>query len=139
MEYVKVSGGIFMDMMIHDFDMVRYLSGSEVTEVSTYGGVLVDERFADYDDVDTAIVMLKFENGAIGVIDNSRKAVYGYDQRTEVHCAGGCVQVSNDLDNTAMISTADGVSVAKPTWFFLERYNNAFIAEVKDFISADRQ
>ena len=136
MEYVKVSGGIFMDMMIHDFDMVRYLSGSEVTEVSTYGGVLVDERFADYDDVDTAIVMLKFENGAIGVIDNSRKAGYGYDQRTEVHCAGGCVQVNNDLDNTAMISTADGVSVAKPTWFFLERYNNAFIAEVKDFISA---
>ncbi|MDD2459041.1 MAG: inositol 2-dehydrogenase [Eubacteriales bacterium] len=136
MEYVKVSGGIFMDMMIHDFDMVRYLSGSEVTEVSTYGGVLVDEKFAEYDDVDTAIVMLKFENGAIGVIDNSRKAGYGYDQRTEVHCAGGCVQVNNDLDNTAMISTADGVSVAKPTWFFLERYNNAFIAEVKDFISA---
>jgi myo-inositol 2-dehydrogenase/D-chiro-inositol 1-dehydrogenase len=136
MEYVKVSGGIFMDMMIHDFDMVRYLSGSEVTEVSTYGEVLIDERFKDYDDVDTAIVMLKFENGAIGVIDNSRKAGYGYDQRTEVHCAGGCVQVANDLDNTAMISTPEGVSIAKPTWFFLERYNDAFIAEVKDFIRA---
>lgn len=136
MEYVKVSGGIFMDMMIHDFDMARYLSGSEVTEVTAYGNVLVDERFREYDDVDTAIVMLKFANGAIGVIDNSRRAGYGYDQRTEVHCAGGCVQVSNDLENTAVISTPDGVSSAKPTWFFLERYNNAFIAEAKAFVSA---
>ncbi|MFV0529445.1 MAG: inositol 2-dehydrogenase [Lachnospiraceae bacterium] len=136
MEYVKVSGGIFADMMIHDFDMVRYLSGSEVTEVSTYGTVLIDPDFAKYDDVDTAIVMLKFENGAIGVIDNSRKAPYGYDQRTEVHCAKGCVHVANDLANTAQISTAEGVESAKPTWFFLERYNAAFIQEVKEFIDA---
>lgn len=136
MEYVKVSGGIFMDMMIHDFDMVRYLSGSEVTEVSTYGTVLVDDGFKKYDDVDTAIVMLKFANGAIGVIDNSREAPYGYDQRTEVHCKKGCVQVANDLNNTSMISTADGVSCAKPTWFFLERYNNAFIAETEAFVDA---
>lgn len=136
MEYVKVSGGIFLDMMIHDFDMVRYLAGSEVTEVSTYGTVMVDEDFKKYDDVDTAIVMLKFENGAIGVIDNSREAPYGYDQRTEVHCKKGCVQVANDLNDTAMISTADGVTCAKPTWFFLERYNNAFIAETEAFINA---
>lgn len=131
MSYVKVSGGIFLDMMIHDFDMVRYLSGSEVTEVSTFGTIKVDEEFAKYDDVDTAIVMLKFENGAIGVIDNSREAPYGYDQRTEVHCRKGCVQVANDLGDTAMISTADGVTCTKPTWFFLERYNDAFIAETK--------
>lgn len=136
MSYVEVSGGIFMDMMIHDFDMVRYLSGSEVTEVSAYGTVKTDPDYAKYDDVDTAIVMLKFENGAIGVIDNSRRANYGYDQRTEVHCDKGCVQVSNDLDDQAMISTRDGVEIAKPTWFFLERYNNAFIAEEKDFVEA---
>ena len=136
MAYVKVSGGIFLDMMIHDFDMVRYLSGSEVTEVSTFGTIKVDEEFAKYDDVDTAIVMLKFENGAIGVIDNSREAPYGYDQRTEVHCRKGCVQVANDLGDTAMISTADGVTCTKPTWFFLERYNDAFIAETKDFVDA---
>ena len=136
MSYVKVSGGIFLDMMIHDFDMVRYLSGSEVTEVSTFGTIKVDEEFAKYDDVDTAIVMLKFENGAIGVIDNSREAPYGYDQRTEVHCRKGCVQVANDLGDTAMISTADGVTCTKPTWFFLERYNDAFIAETKDFVDA---
>ncbi len=136
MSYVEVSGGIFMDMMIHDFDMVRYLSCSEVTEVSAYGAVRTNPDYAKYDDVDTAIVMLKFENGAIGVIDNSRQANYGYDQRTEVHCDKGCVQVSNDLDNQAMISTRDGVEIAKPTWFFLERYNNAFIQEAKDFTDA---
>ncbi|MBE7122967.1 inositol 2-dehydrogenase [Bacillus cereus] len=136
MEYVKVSGGLFMDMMIHDFDMVRYLSGSEVTEVSAYGDVLIDENFRNYDDVDTAIVMLKLANGAIGVIDNSRRSGYGYDQRTEVHCAGGCVQVSNDLDNNVTISTPDGVTSAKPQWFFLERYNNAFIVEDQKFVTA---
>lgn len=136
MSYIEVSGGIFMDMMIHDFDMVRYLSGSEVTEVSAYGAVKTNPDYAKYGDVDTAIVMLKFENGAIGVIDNSRQANYGYDQRTEVHCDKGCVQVSNDLDDQAMISTREGVEIAKPTWFFLERYNNAFIKEATDFIDA---
>lgn len=135
-EYVKVSGGIFMDMTIHDFDMVRYLSGSEVTEVCAYGNVLIDEQLKTIDDVDTAIVMLKFENGAIGVIENSRKAGYGYDQRTEVHCDGGCVQVANDYPNTAMISTPDGVFMDKPLWFFLERYNDAFIAEAAEFVDA---
>jgi myo-inositol 2-dehydrogenase/D-chiro-inositol 1-dehydrogenase len=136
LEYVAVSGGLFMDMMIHDFDMVRYLAGSEVTEVSAYGTVLIDERIKQYNDVDTSIVMLKFENGALGVIDNSRAARYGYDQRTEVHCDKGCVLVANDLIDTSVISTADGVFCEKPTWFFLERYNNAFIAEARDFIKA---
>ena len=125
-----------MDMTIHDFDMVRYLAGSEVTEVTAYGAALSGAGYEEYGDVDTAIVMLKFENGALGVIDNSRAAHYGYDQRTEVHCDQGCVQVANDLNNTAMISSAAGVEVAKPTWFFLERYNNAFIAEAKAFTDA---
>jgi myo-inositol 2-dehydrogenase/D-chiro-inositol 1-dehydrogenase len=136
LEYVAVSGGLFLDMMIHDFDMARYLAGSEVTEVSAYGAVLIDERVKKYNDIDTAIVMLKFENGAIGVIDNSRAARYGYDQRTEVHCDKGCVQVANDLIDTSMVSTADGVFYEKPTWFFLERYNNAFIAEAQEFVNA---
>jgi myo-inositol 2-dehydrogenase/D-chiro-inositol 1-dehydrogenase len=136
LEYVAVSGGLFMDMMIHDFDMVRYLADSEVTEVSAYGAVLIDERIKQYNDIDTAIVMLKFENGALGVIDNSRAARYGYDQRTEVHCDKGCVQVGNDLIDTSMISTAEGVFCEKPTWFFLERYNNAFIAEAEEFVNA---
>ncbi|HYE83521.1 MAG TPA: inositol 2-dehydrogenase [Clostridia bacterium] len=136
MEYVKFSGGLFMDMMIHDFDMARYLSGSEVTEVAAYGNVLIDESLKSIDDIDTAIVMLKFENGSIGVIDNSRRAGYGYDQRTEVHCDKGCVQVSNDVPNSSMVSTAEGVFLERPLWFFLERYNNAFISEVKAFVDA---
>ena len=136
MDYIKVSGGIFMDMTIHDFDMVRYLAGSEVTEVTAYGAALSGAGYDQYCDVDTAIVMMKFENGALGVIDNSRAAHYGYDQRTEVHCDKGCVQVSNDLNDQAMISSTDGVEIAKPTWFFLERYNNAFIAEAKAFTEA---
>lgn len=136
MSYIEVSGGIFMDMTIHDFDMVRYLAGSEVTEVMAYGAALSGAGYDRYDDVDTAIVMMKFENGALGVIDNSRAAHYGYDQRTEVHCDKGCVQVANDLNDMSMISTADGVEIAKPTWFFLERYNNAFIAEAKAFTQA---
>lgn len=136
MSYVEVSGGIFNDMMIHDFDMVRYLSGSEVTEVSAIGAVLTDPDYAKYDDVDTAIVTLKFENGAIGVIDNCRTAPYGYDQRVEVHCEKGCVQDRNNLENEAVISRGDGVFSAKPTWFFLERYNDAFIEEERDFVDA---
>lgn len=134
MAYVKVSGGIFKDMTIHDFDMIRYLAGCEVTEVTAIGAVLTDPGYAEYDDVDTAIITMKFENGALGVIDNCRTAPYGYDQRVEVHCEKGCVQDGNDLENEAFISTGEGVKSAKPTWFFLERYNDAFIAEEKEFI-----
>ena len=136
MEYIAVSGGIFMDMTIHDFDMVRYLSCAEVTEVCAYGSVCSGEGYEKYGDIDTAIVMLKFDNGALGVIDNTRASQYGYDQRTEVQCDKGCVRVDNDLENTALIQSAEGVSAAKPTWFFLERYNNAFIAEEKAFCDA---
>ena len=136
MSYVAVSGGIFTDMMIHDFDMVRYLSGSDVTEVSATGAVLTDPGYADYDDVDTAIVTLKFANGAIGVIDNCRQAPYGYDQRVEVLCEKGAVQDNNHLENEAFISTAETVESAKPTYFFLERYNDAFVAEEKAFVDA---
>ena len=136
MSYVAVSGGIFLDMMIHDFDMVRYLAGSDVTEVFATGTVLTDPGYADYGDVDTAIVTLKFENGAIGVIDNCRQAPYGYDQRVEVLCEKGAVQDNNHLENEAYISTAESVCSAKPTYFFLERYNDAFVAEVKDFVDA---
>lgn len=134
MEYVKVSGGIFTDMLVHDFDMARYLSGSEIVEVSAYGSVCINEDFKKYDDVDTAIVMLKFESGAIGVIDGSRAARYGYDQRVEVHCDKGCVQDDNVLNSSIKISTAEGVQVEKPNWFFLQRYNDAFIAEAIEFV-----
>ncbi len=133
-EYIQVSGGIFIDMAIHDFDMARFLAGSDVEEVYAQGAVLVDPVFAEFGDVDTAITTLKFKNGAIGVIDNSRKAEYGYDQRVEVFGSKGCVTVTNDFPNSAEVSTGDGVFRDKPKYFFLERYNEAYVREVQQFI-----
>lgn len=117
-EYVKVSGGIFLDMSIHDFDMIRYLSGSEVEEVYALGNVLVDEKIGEAGDVDTAIITLKLANGALGVIDNSRKAVYGYDQRAEVFGSKGSVAVTNDTNSTAIVSTEEGIISEKPLYSF---------------------
>lgn len=134
--YVKVSGGIFYDMMIHDFDMARFLAGSEVTEVNAIGSVLVDPGIGEAGDVDTALVTLKFENGAIGVIDNSRQAVYGYDQRLEVFGSEGAVQDENDIPNTVVISCADGTSYGTAYQVMWDRYTQAFIDEMKAFADA---
>jgi len=136
LSYVKVSGGIFVDMTIHDFDMVRYLSGSEVEEVSAVGACLVNPEIGEAGDVDTCIITLKFANGALGVIDNSRQAVYGYDQRIEVFGSKGCVTADNETPNNTTLYTADAVTKEKPLWFFLERYNDAFIAEECAFVEA---
>lgn len=135
-EYVKVSGGMFLDMTIHDFDMVRFLSGSEVTEVYTSAAVLVNPEIGKAGDIDTAIVNLKFANGALGVIDNSRRAAYGYDQRVEVFGSKGAVVVANDTDTTAVVSTDEGVFSDKPKYFFLERYHDSFINEMARFFDA---
>ena len=134
--YVKVSGGIFVDMTIHDFDMVRYLSGSEVEEVSAFGACLVNPEIGKAGDVDTCVIMLKFANGALGVIDNSRQAVYGYDQRVEVFGSKGCITADNETPNNTTLYTADGVTSEKPLWFFLERYNDAYINEECEFVEA---
>jgi myo-inositol 2-dehydrogenase/D-chiro-inositol 1-dehydrogenase len=134
-DYIKVSGGIFMDMMIHDFDMARFLTGSEVEEVYAQGSVLVDPVFGKHGDVDTAIVTLRFANGALGVIDCSRKAVYGYDQRAEVFGSKGSAAATNDHPNTAVLSTEEGIISEKPLHFFLERYNTAYIEETEQFIN----
>ncbi len=136
LSYVKVSGGIFVDMTIHDFDMVRYLSGSEVTEVSAVGACLVNPEIGAAGDVDTCIITLRFANGALGVIDNSRQAVYGYDQRIEVFGSKGCITADNETPNNTTLYTAEGVTKEKPLWFFLERYNDAFIAEENAFVDA---
>lgn len=135
-EYAKVSGGMFLDMTIHDFDMARYLSGSEVEEVYTNAAVLVDPAIGEAGDVDTALISLKFKNGAIGIIDNSRKAVYGYDQRVEVFGSKGSAEASNDTPSTVVLSTKDGVQSEKPLYFFLERYMESFAEEMKEFFSA---
>jgi len=135
-EYVNVSGGIFLDMAIHDFDMARYLSASEIDTVYAQGAVLIDPEIGKLGDVDTAITTLTFKNGALGVIDNSRQAVYGYDQRVEVFGSKGCVHVENDFPNSAAISTAEGVTREKPHYFFIERYKTSYIEELKAFTEA---
>ncbi len=135
-EYVKGSGGIFLDMMIHDFDMVRYLSNSEVKEVYATGAVLIDPEIGKAGDVDTAMVSLKMENGALAVIDNSRQAVYGYDQRTEVFGSKGCAKVENDRKSLIELSTKDSVESEKPLYFFLDRYIDSYANEIIDFINS---
>ncbi len=134
--YVAISGGIFLDMMIHDFDMARFQAGSDVVEVYAQGAVLVDPGIGKAGDVDTAIVTLKFANGALGVIDNSRKAVYGYDQRVEVFGSLGSAAAENDAPSTVKLSSEAGVVGEKPMYFFLERYKEAFIAEMRAFVLA---
>ena len=135
-EYVKVSGGIFFDMTIHDFDMSRYLMGSDVEEIYAAGGVLVDPRIGEAGDIDTAVITLRFKNGAIGTIDNSRKAAYGYDQRVEVFGSGGMVMVHNETPDMHVYGNAEGMHAAKPLYFFLERYAQSFIDEMRDFVEA---
>jgi len=115
--YVKVSGGIFLDMTIHDFDMARFQAKSEVEEVYAQGAVLIDPEIGKAGDVDTAIIMLKFANGALGVIDNSRKAVYGYDQRVEVFGSAGAAAAENDTPSQVRLSDTSGVHADKPLLF----------------------
>ena len=135
-DYVKSSGGLFCDMMIHDFDMIRFLAGCEATEVYAKGAVLVDPKIGDEGDIDTALVTLTFENGAVGVIDNSRQAVYGYDQRIEVFGSKGAVQDENDIPNTVCVSTADSVSSGTAYKVMWDRYTQSFIAEMTAFAEA---
>ena len=137
--YIQVSGGIFMDMTIHDFDMTRFLSGSEVEEIYVQGAVLVDPEIGKAGDIDTAIITMKMANGALAVIDNSRKAAYGYDQRAEVFGSKGAVASSNDSASTAVLSNEEGVTAEKPLYFFLERYMGSFTSEMKEFITAIRE
>jgi len=135
-EYVASSGGLFLDMTIHDFDMVRFLSGSEVIEVHTYGAVLVDPDIGKAGDIDTAIISLKFANGALGIIENSRKAVYGYDQRVEVFCSKGAVLADNNRPTSTIVLNDSGTMQDKPLYFFLERYQVAFTSELQAFVNA---
>ena len=135
-EYIKVSGGMFLDMTIHDFDMARYLINSEVTEIYAAGGVMVDPAIGEAGDLDTAVITLKFANGVIGTIDNSRQAVYGYDQRVEVFGSEGMVAASNNLPDAHVYSNANGVHTALPLNFFLERYMDSYVAEMREFVDA---
>ena len=133
-EYIKVSGGIFLDMTIHDFDMVRFLSGDEVESVYAVGGVTVDKAIGEAGDIDTAIITMKLKGGTLAVIDNCRRATYGYDQRAEAFGALGQVAIANDCKSSAVISDANGVTAEKPLYFFLERYMQAYVKEITEFV-----
>jgi myo-inositol 2-dehydrogenase/D-chiro-inositol 1-dehydrogenase len=128
-EYVKVSGGIFLDMMVHDFDMARYVTGSEVVEVHALGAVRIDPAIGEAGDVDTAAVMLRHDDGCITMIDNSRRAVYGYDQRVEAFGSGGMAASDNPLAHTGVRRTAAGTSAPLLPFFFLDRYIPSYIAQ----------
>ncbi|MFX1569771.1 MAG: inositol 2-dehydrogenase [Promethearchaeota archaeon] len=132
-EYIKVSGGIFLDMSIHDWDMARFQASSEVEEVYATGSVLIDPKIGKAGDIDTAVAVLKFRNGAIGIIDNTRQAVYGYDQRVEVFGSEGCIIADNEATNTVRIYTAECTNIDKIPYFFMERYIDSYSTELKYF------
>ncbi len=136
LSYVKSSGGIFVDMTIHDFDMARFLAGSEPVEVFAVGDALINKDIKQYDDIDTAIITIKFANGAMAVIDNSRQAAYGYDQRVEVFGNKGMVKCENNTPTQTTLFTNDGVVFDKPLYFFLERYQASFEEELVQFFNA---
>jgi myo-inositol 2-dehydrogenase/D-chiro-inositol 1-dehydrogenase len=136
LEYVRVSGGIFLDMTIHDFDMARFLMGQEVETIYAAAGVMVDPRIGEAGDVDTAVITLHFVDGSLGVIDNSRQAVYGYDQRVEVFGSAGVVTADNAYPNTALISDAQRVHRDLPLNFFMERYIDSYVNEMRAFVDA---
>ncbi|MCJ7584648.1 MAG: inositol 2-dehydrogenase, partial [Anaerolineales bacterium] len=121
MEFLRVSGGMFLDMTIHDFDMARFQVG-EVEEVYATGSVLIEPALKEFGDIDTNVVTLKFANGAVGAIDNSRQAVYGYDQRLEVFCTNGTAMADNEAESTILKGDLDGFHSARPPHFFMQRY-----------------
>lgn len=134
-EYIEVSGGIFLDMTIHDFDMARYLIGDEVVEIYATGSVRVDPEIGAAGDIDTAVITLQFRNGVIATIDNSREAVYGYDQRVEVFGSKGMLTVTNPLTDTVTFSGSQATRAALPPYFFVERYKSAYLSELQVFVT----
>jgi myo-inositol 2-dehydrogenase / D-chiro-inositol 1-dehydrogenase len=136
MAYIKRSGGLFLDMTIHDFDMARFLIGSDVEEIFVQAGVLNSPEIGEAGDVDSAIITLQFENGTIGTISNSRQAAYGYDQRVELLGSAGAIATDNNYANTAIISDRHSIHRDLPLYFFLERYSESFVSEMMAFVQA---
>jgi myo-inositol 2-dehydrogenase/D-chiro-inositol 1-dehydrogenase len=138
LSYVRVSGGIFLDMTIHDFDMTRFMTESEVEEIYTIGAALVDPEIGRAGDVDTCIITMRLRNGMLATIDNSRRAVYGYDQRVEVFGSSGMAQGGHRSTDTHTLLNSDGVHSAKPQHFFLDRYQESYVVEMQQFVECVR-
>ena len=135
-EYIKISGGLFCDMAIHDFDMARFLTGSEVSEVYSLGSCMIDPIIGTLGDIDTAMTLLKFENGAVVMIDNCRATNYGYDQRLEIFGKGGMIQVDNKRPHEIVLTSDLGSKKEKPLHFFLERYEESYKRELNAFLNS---
>ncbi len=136
--YIKQSGGLFLDMAIHDFDMARFVVGKEVAEVYAKGAVLTDPAIGEAGDIDTAVVILTYTDGTMAVIDNSREAAYGYDQRIEVFGSKGMVQANNNFLDSHLLYTRKGIEAALPLHFFLERYATAYRMEMLEYVKSLR-
>ena len=136
-EFLRVSGGLFLDMTIHDFDMAQFQIG-EVTEVYATGSVLIDSELEEFGDLDTALITLKFKDGTIGSIDNSRQAVYGYDQRLEVFCLEGTAMAENEKENTVLKGNREGFLSSRVPNFFMQRYAPCYVDEVRQFLESVR-
>jgi myo-inositol 2-dehydrogenase/D-chiro-inositol 1-dehydrogenase len=134
-DYIKVSGGIFIDMTIHDWDMACFQAGSDIEEIYASGAALMDSNIGRAGDIDTAVAILKFKNGALGIIDNSRQAVYGYDQRVEVFGSNGCAIAENEPSNTVQLFTDNNIKQDNIPYFFLERYRDSYINELQYFFN----
>lgn len=136
LNYIKTSGGLFIDMTIHDWDMAQFQVGSDIEEVYAKGGALIEPEIIKLGDIDTAVTLLKFQTGVLGVIDNSRQAVYGYDQRVEVFGSSGCIIAENEPSNTIKLSTANSTKLDNIPYFFLERYMDSYREELSYFFKA---
>jgi myo-inositol 2-dehydrogenase/D-chiro-inositol 1-dehydrogenase len=137
MEYARTSGGIFLDLSIHDLDMARYQMG-EVEEIYAVGNVLISPELKEIGDVDVDLITLRFANGAIGTIDNSRKCVYGYDQRLEVFCKHGAARAENEHENTVVKGSGEGFTTSRVPYFFIQRYADCYVQEVREFLECVR-
>ncbi len=134
--YIKVSGGLFKDMMIHDFDMVNFLFGGLPKSIMVSASSIIDKKISELGDYDTAVATLKYADGRLVVIKNSRRAAYGYDQRIEILGSKGLLQVQNVVEDDIIKSTEMGVQSSNPEYFFLERYKAAYKKEWAAFVSA---
>ncbi|MHA1720103.1 MAG: inositol 2-dehydrogenase [Promethearchaeota archaeon] len=139
LEFIEHSGGLFFDMSIHDWDMACYLAKDNVSEIYATGGVLIDPKIGELGDIDTAAAILKFKNGAMALIDNSRQAVYGYDQRIEVFGSKGSIVVDNEKQNSAQIYTEQNIYRDKIPYFFLDRYMQSYTSEIMEFFNCIRE
>jgi len=134
--YIEKSGGLFLDMTIHDFDMARFIVGKEVDEVYAKGAVLVDSAIGEAGDIDTAVITLTYSDGTMAIIDNSRESAYGYDQRVEVFGSKGMVKADNNLHDSHQLFTSQGRQGSLPLHFFLERYAKAYKTEMSDYVKS---